>query len=46
MGPNDDRHVVWAICKFLFLFFFIFVDTNYCFIIYIDCKLQKTRLGE
>ena len=37
VGPNDARHVVWALCKFFFLCFF---DTNV--LLYIMSKVQNT----
>ena len=39
-GPNDARHVVWALGKSFFFFdVFVFFNTNECVIVYRICKL-------
>ena len=45
-GPNDTKHVIWAICKSFLFFFNVFTNILYLLqvlIHFIDCS--KRRIG-
>ena len=43
-GPNDARHVIWALSMYFFSFL-VFLHTNQCFILYLSSvyKLSGQR---
>ena len=41
MGPDDARHIVWALDEFFF--FFVLFATNKIFIAYISANLQNMQ---
>ena len=43
MDPNDVSHVIWALGKHFFFFFFVLFDTNEYFIAFIGIILQITN---
>ena len=44
MGPNDVKHILWALCESL-IYLIHFFDTNSHFILYTGCNLRNTRTG-
>ena len=44
MGPNDARHVVWAIGEFFIYFFRVFLTLIDILSIY-SCNIRSTRAG-